>query len=220
MLVQCNKCGLKIDSEAPEFPGHFYLKYKDKAPTVRSSWCSHCAECQKNYKKQWYTENKEWVLRGHKTKRLQNYDQYLEKEAARRLKNASNPEAILQRRVISSMDEETRYIHDRSVQWKASARKRGLTWGLTEDCVLDILKKQSGLCFYSGRKLVLAPNSVDTLSLDRIDSSFGYLPDNVVLCTHWANLMKVDNSISNFRSMVQDLYRMFEGPREDLGPSQ
>lgn len=58
--------------------------------------------------------------------------------------------------------------------------------------VLDLYKKQDGLCYYS--KLPMSLYGTWKMSLERIDSSRGYHIDNIVLCclefntpTHWSH---------------------------------
>ena len=49
---------------------------------------------------------------------------------------------------------------------------------------------QKGLCAYSGIKLNLAPNTTTSVSVERIDNTIGYTPENTVLVAKAINSMK------------------------------
>ena len=184
----------------------FYLKHKDREATKRSDWCGWCIECMKQYKKDWYAANSARVNREHKRQRFANHEQSLKLEAARRLAKSKDPSAVLRRRTVADLDGQTRYLHDRTRLWERSARLRGLEWSLTRSDVESMLEGQAGLCYYTGLKMVLAPNAPETVSLDRVDSSKGYTRSNVVLCCSRVNLMKLDMTVLEFREVVRLLH--------------
>lgn len=66
---------------------------------------------------------------------------------------------------------------------------------LTLEELLGKYHAQNGLCHYTGKPMVLAPNTLETLSIDRMDSSKGYISENVVLCRFIINVMKYTQSI-------------------------
>jgi hypothetical protein len=45
-----------------------------------------------------------------------------------------------------------------------------------------LLIKQAGLCYYSNLPMVVANKSDWKCSIERLDESLGYLPENIVLC--------------------------------------
>lgn len=65
---------------------------------------------------------------------------------------------------------------------------------------------QKGKCFYSGRNLIFEKHDIDKISVDRIDSSEGYTPDNIVFCTKSINSMKNNLSTKQFYSIINDIY--------------
>lgn len=71
-------------------------------------------------------------------------------------------------------------------QLKDSAVRRGKDFDLTFNVVKKLLKKKT--CHYTGLKFQ-ADNNLH-LTIDRIDSSKGYVIGNVVACSGWANQMK------------------------------
>lgn len=58
--------------------------------------------------------------------------------------------------------------------------------------LLDLYNQQDGKCFYSGRKMLLKKGYWETVSIDRIDSSQGYIKGNVNLVCAVINFMKTD----------------------------
>jgi len=51
---------------------------------------------------------------------------------------------------------------------------------------------QDGLCVYTGIEMELQPNTLLSVSVERIDSSVGYTAENTVLCCNAVNRMKSD----------------------------
>ena len=97
------------------------------------------------------------------------------------------------------------------------SKKKNLPFDITPAHLELLWEKQNGLCIYTGlpmQKTVedRSKNSKTTgnplkVSIDRIDSRLGYLANNTVLCTDWANRTKnqytmkfTTNMISSFTS--------------------
>ena len=93
------------------------------------------------------------------------------------------------------------------LQWKrrrvqASARGRGIEFNLSKEYLYNLYNKQKGLCYYTGEKMKLKiysgiiPNRENIekfknyLTIDRLNSSIGYVEKNVVLCTLKVNTAK------------------------------
>lgn len=79
---------------------------------------------------------------------------------------------------------------------KTKAVKRKIFFDLTIEYIGDLFEKQKGICVYTGEKLTLKKNTKDTsqtASLDRIDSTKGYVVNNV----HWVN-KKINKLKNNF----------------------
>ena len=79
---------------------------------------------------------------------------------------------------------------------------------LTIDYLLQLWERQGGKCFYTGRQLSPEPNHPNTLSLDRQDSSVGYVQGNVVICIWDVNAMKQDLSHERFVELCHDVARV------------
>jgi len=81
-------------------------------------------------------------------------------------------------------------------------KKRSDDYDITLEDLLNQWKKQKGLCVYSGVKLIHPINGGDNLtkaSLDRIDSTKGYVKGNIqfisIACNHAKNSMSHEEMI-------------------------
>ena len=79
----------------------------------------------------------------------------------------------------------------------------GKICAIVPEDIINQFNKQNGLCFYTKEKLMLEPNKTHTISVDRIDSSFGYIKGNIVLCCKAVNMMKQEFSIKDFVAWCQ-----------------
>src|SRR4051812_41029308 len=77
-------------------------------------------------------------------------------------------------------------IEGKYTQWKNGAKARGYEWGLT----IEFLRSLPLVCHYTGQELTLEIKQPNTVSLDRIDNTRGYLPDNVCFTTWKINKLK------------------------------
>lgn len=79
-----------------------------------------------------------------------------------------------------------------------------------ENYVLDILLKQKCRCAYSGERLDLMQSNPNggfkDCSMDRIDSSIGYVPGNIQFIKRDINIMKNDIPELIFLSYIKDIY--------------
>lgn len=73
---------------------------------------------------------------------------------------------------------------------KSSAKARELEFNLTEEFIRGLIEKQQYKCALTG--LSLDPSQASQISLDRIDSNKGYVPNNVWWTLLEANKMKLD----------------------------
>ena len=88
---------------------------------------------------------------------------------------------------------------------KNSAAKRGQIFGLT---VFDIAKcwhAQKGVCAYSGRQMTLEAGQLNTVSIERIDSTVGYTLENTILVCQAINQMKSDFGFEDFYGLCKDV---------------
>lgn len=88
---------------------------------------------------------------------------------------------------------------------KNSAKKRNQEFRLTRQDFIDMWKNQSGACAYTGLKMDLTPNTDFSVSVERIDSNIGYIPENTILTTTAINRMKSNFSAEFFYKMCRDV---------------
>jgi hypothetical protein len=90
---------------------------------------------------------------------------------------------------------------------KRTAQYRGKEFELTKDQIHELWQRQQGRCHYSGVLMTTELKHPNKVTLDRINSSKGYVLENVVLCAYRVNLMKREMTVSEFTETVDALYR-------------
>ena len=94
---------------------------------------------------------------------------------------------------------------------RKSAAKRGLSFGLSCKYLWALFQDQKGICAISGVPIHLRKisqqrkNYMDSASLDRIDSSAGYVVGNVQWTSLAVNLMKRNLSHSDFINLCRKI---------------
>ncbi len=83
---------------------------------------------------------------------------------------------------------------------------RGITCEITSDHVVHLYILQGGKCAITNRVMTTKCNTRDKLSLDRIDSTKGYIIGNCQLVSTIVNKMKSDLSDEEFKSLINDIY--------------
>lgn len=78
-------------------------------------------------------------------------------------------------------------------------------YDLTKEYIQELSEKQEYKCYYTGVSLKIG-NKLTNPTIDRIDSSRGYVKGNVVICTEIANIMKNDLSISEMKQQIELWY--------------
>lgn len=88
---------------------------------------------------------------------------------------------------------------------ETGAIRRGIYFNLTIDDVWDLYEKQEKKCALTGWEIGFASNTDQTASLDRIDSSQGYIEGNVQWVHKDVNKAKNIYSQEYFIKMCQDI---------------
>ena len=89
---------------------------------------------------------------------------------------------------------------------KISAKNRHLDFNIDIEYLDKLFKKQNGCCAISGLPIVIAPRKQKiqtTASLDRIDSSVGYIQENVQFVHKHINVMKNNYNIDYFLKLCK-----------------
>jgi hypothetical protein len=90
-----------------------------------------------------------------------------------------------------------------------SAEKRGLEFKVTREHLDEIFQKQNGKCVYLGEELSFGNGRKGTASLDRIDSTKGYIEGNVQWVHKDVNILKWTLSHERFIEMCKKVAQRF-----------
>lgn len=77
---------------------------------------------------------------------------------------------------------------------------------LNLDIIRKLIEKQSSKCIYTGLLLTYEYNNNNKMSIDRIDSSLGYIETNIQLVCKKVNWMKLHLSEEYFLSLIKQIY--------------
>ena len=133
------------------------------------------------------------------------------KAKAYRKKNAEKIRAYNQRPEVKARKKARRdaspynYVRIKLQDQRSAAKKRGIVWELDLDATIAKILRQ-GHCKLSGVKFVYkggTPKKKNLYcpSIDRIDSSKGYVSGNVMFVCWGVNYMKQDLSLYQFKKM-------------------
>jgi hypothetical protein len=100
------------------------------------------------------------------------------------------------------------YIKTRMAGLKSRAKRSNLEFKLEGEFMINLYKQQNGMCYYTGIQMNQKYKSEgfqswDCPSVDRIDSSKGYVKDNVVWCCFGVNSFKQSLSIEDFEKLIR-----------------
>lgn len=129
-------------------------------------------EAQKRASKNYYQKNREWIIKRNHTYKTNRID------------------LPLHRRDYKAF---IRYLAG-----KARLRKKR-EFDLTNEYLYSLWEKQNGLCVLTSRPLLLEATHYESGSLDRIDSTIGYVEGNVRFVSSIINRMKQELSDQDFR---------------------
>ena len=97
------------------------------------------------------------------------------------------------------MSEVSKLISRRLADSKTNAKKKGIEHDIDHAYIRHLLLQSGGRCPITQSKFVFESKHPNNISLDRVDSSKGYIKDNVWLITTWANRAKSDLSLDDFK---------------------
>lgn len=209
----CKECACKKARESRE-------KNKEEISARAKEKYQEEKEDIKAERKKYYEQNRDSILERRKVLYHENreeinrrnrecYDRNKEVWNARRREYyLENKEKISQRdKEYRTKYPEVKRNYNQSLQgkwthYKATAKRRGLPFELTFDEFSSFWQKP---CHYCGCE-------VDTICLDRVDSSKGYTLDNVVPSCVDHNLMKLDHTEERFIELCKSVVKHFEEP--------
>jgi len=88
---------------------------------------------------------------------------------------------------------------------KKSAAKRNQVFALTIQDIKNCWVDQIQTCAYSGRQMTLEAGCLNTVSIERIDSTIGYTVENTILVCQAINRMKSDFLMDDFYALCSDV---------------
>ena len=114
-----------------------------------------------------------------------------------------NPSAIK----ITHLSDIERVMHKRIPTYKSRAFQKGWDFDLDYEYLTELYENQKGKCYYTNLKMNYekGPMTFDTMSLDRVDPSKGYIKDNVVFCLNCINMLKSDHSMEDFKTIFRSI---------------
>lgn len=174
--------------------------------TPFASWGNICLECKKKYNKNYGEENREAIKEHHRQYYQENKGKV---KASVRKAVQRSPEAFLR----------NLWHHIRKTSnYKRKHRKKAiLICEISYEYLLDLWESQKGCCALTGIPMVHVFNSMKTISVDRIDSSKGYVPGNVQLVCKWVNLAKQDGSNKEMKQIIAEAFEaMIQRAEEDI----
>jgi hypothetical protein len=99
--------------------------------------------------------------------------------------------------------------------WKNNADQRGIQWELTYELIDELWEKQGARCALSGFMMTTQAGSIYKTSLDRIDSSLGYVEGNVQLVCSAINYMKQSYTTEEFVMLCGAVYKQSMGKKDE-----
>jgi len=98
---------------------------------------------------------------------------------------------------------------------KTHSEKKRKKLSIDRTYIKNLWKQQNGRCFWTQVPMIThgVNRHPQKVSLDRIDSTKGYSPDNVVLSCFFANFGKCDTDIKTFFEFLKLLRETFSSLR-------
>jgi hypothetical protein len=94
-------------------------------------------------------------------------------------------------------------IRFRVTSAKHRAIRKGLSFEITENHILEKLKNQDDKCYISKQPLSYNENDWNSFSLDRLDSNLGYTIENTIIVTKFVNLSKSNLSLDEYLTLIK-----------------
>lgn len=90
---------------------------------------------------------------------------------------------------------------------KSNAKRYSREFKINKEYLQSLWEEQHGLCYYTNKPMLYTVSCDDAVSIDRVDSSKGYIIGNIVLCRYRINVMKNNVSIQNLLQISEDIVK-------------
>lgn len=177
-LKTCSIC--KEDKEVKDF---YLMNGKPEA---------RCKPCRRSYVKE----------------RLSDPVRHEKDKAYQRANYESNKKTIqLERKKLRTADMHTKIVSILGNS-RGSAKVKGLAYNINVTYVKELYERQDGVCALSGEVLTVAGDRYlsNMISLDRVDSSKGYIMGNVQWVCVKYNMMKAHATQEDFINMCKQVW--------------
>ena len=159
---------------------------KEKIRKKQEEWHERCPSKRPEYTKRYYATHRKQIRENAKRRRREHPQETRAKDRAYR---ESTPYRYLSHR-FSQLKKEKH--HGKTLPQYKTKITRGYLCGLWD--------KQEGCCAITGKAMVHKNGSLYTVSVDRIDSSLGYVEGNVQLVCKAINLAKNHHADAEIRA--------------------
>jgi hypothetical protein len=97
-------------------------------------------------------------------------------------------------------------IRYRVLSAKHRAKKLGIEFSITTEIIEKKLLQQNYKCYISNIPLTYILHDWHVISIDRLDSSKGYTPENSVLVTKFVNTSKNELDLYSYINYIKEVY--------------
>lgn len=143
----------------------------------KSGYLAGCKECRKIYRREYFQKNRRKII-----------------EQSRVYQQSGGTPRSFVTRCLNSARQKT--------------LRKGRLFTVTPEHILALREKQNNKCAYLGTEMIWRPKSgIYKMSIDRIDSSKGYIPSNCQLVCDGINRLKSDATDKDFVYLLKFLTR-------------
>jgi hypothetical protein len=142
------------------------------------------------YRREYYQNNKEKYKEAFRKRYEENREELLAKARQWKEDNREHCAEYNKRKREERQYDPELFVRDVMDRVRESARTRDLELDIDKDYIRQLLIESNGVCSMSGVKLSTMHNDPNKASIDRIDSSKGYIKGNVRVVATRSNLIK------------------------------
>jgi hypothetical protein len=166
---------------------------------------SRCRRCKNIAASIWRSANRGKVNKSNKQYYLRNLGKIRRQNRLRMREKIRDPEYKQRRRE----QRKRRWLLDPQahfVAYRSNAKRRKISFALSFEDFNNFWKKP---CTYCGE-------SIETVCIDRIDSSLGYVAENITPCCFQCNSAKLDLTRQQFINWIQRVHNFLLGNKDEM----